>query len=99
MTDDGGASDGDTQSVGVGVGGGITLSASGYKVTGVHYADLSWNGATGADLDVYRDGAAVATPANDGDHTDSSGQKGHASYVYQVCDGTPTCSNTATVNF
>lgn len=81
-------------------GGGITLSASGYKVKGTQHADLSWSGATSTNVDVYRDGAVITTTANDGFHTDNIGQKGGGSYVYQVCEaGTATCSNEATVNF
>ena len=81
--------------------GGITLSASGYKVKGVHHADLTWSGATSANVDVFRNGAVVATTPNDGAYTDNTGQKGSgSSYTYQVCEaGTSTCSNVDTVNF
>ncbi len=87
---------------GGGGGGGesISLSASGYKVKGVQHADLSWSGATGTDIDVYRDGALVVTTANDGAHTDNIGSKGGGSYDYQVCEaGTTTCSAVVTVVF
>jgi hypothetical protein len=48
----------------------------------------------------YRNGALVATTPNDGFHTDSTRNKGRATYIYQVCEpGTATCSNTATVSF
>ena len=80
--------------------GGITLSAVGYKVQGRHRADLSWSGATSANVDVYRNGAVVATTANDGSYTDVTNNRGSATYVYQVCEaGTSTCSNEATVIF
>ena len=78
----------------------ITLSASGRKVRGFHTVDLSWSGATSTNVDVYRNGALIATTANDGSHTDSTGRKGRATYTYQVCEaGTATCSNVATVIF
>lgn len=78
----------------------ITLSANGYKVQGVQHADLSWDGATSTDVDVYRDGSLITTTANDGFHTDNIGNRGGGSYVYQICEaGTATCSNEATVNF
>lgn len=105
VTDDDGATGSQTQSVTVSTPppppAGITLSATGYKVKGVHHADLSWSGAASGSVDVYRDGSIVATTANDGAHTDNSGQKGgNVSYTYQVCEaGTTTCSNTATVTF
>jgi PKD repeat protein len=81
--------------------GGITLSTSGYKVKGAHTVDLSWNGASSTNVDVYRNGAVVATTANDGAYTDSTGNKGgNVSYTYQVCEaGTSTCSNQTTVSF
>ena len=78
----------------------ITLSAVGYKVRGFHTVDLSWSGATSTNVDVYRNGAPIATTSNDGFHTDSTGRKGRATYTYQVCEaGTATCSNIVTVSF
>lgn len=83
-----------------GGGSGFTLSAEGYKVRGVQHADLTWSGATGTDVDVYRDGALIVTTPNDGEHTDNIGQRGSGSYTYQVCEaGTDLCSNEATVTF
>jgi len=80
--------------------GGITLSANGYKVKGVHTIDLTWSGATSTNVDVYRDGGLIVTTANDGAYTDSTGNKGGGSYVYEVCEeGTTTCSNPVTVVF
>lgn len=80
--------------------GGIVLAAVGFKVKGIKTADLTWTGATSVNVDVYRDGAVVATTLNDGAHTDSTGQKGGGSHAYKVCEaGTSTCSNTVTVSF
>lgn len=78
----------------------FTLSATGYRFRGVHTVDLTWNGATSTNVDVYRNGALITTTANDGFHTDSTGGRGKDSYEYQVCEqGTLICSNTATVTF
>ncbi len=78
----------------------ITLNAVGHKVHGVQTVDLSWSGATSAMVDVYRNGAVIATTANDGSYTDNTGNKGRATYIYKVCEaGTQTCSNEATVRF
>lgn len=78
-------------------GGDFTLSVNAYKVRGTQTADLTWNGATSTDVDVYRDGALVTTTANDGSHTDSTGQKGGGSAVYKICEaGTTTCSGEVT---
>ena len=87
-------------------GGGITLTASGYKVKGVHTVDLEWSGAAGGDVNLTRDGDPITDldgvdyTENDGVYTDSTGFKGPGSYLYQVCEiGTPICSNTAMVDY
>jgi photosystem II stability/assembly factor-like uncharacterized protein len=79
----------------------ITLSASGYRVRGVHTVDLSWTGATSSDVDIYRDGVLRATVPNTGSYTDNTGNRGgNAHYIYKVCEaGTQTCSNEVTVRF
>ena len=78
----------------------ISLSARGYKVQGRQRADLSWSGATGTNVDVYRNNALITTTANDGFYTDIIGGHGHGSFTYQVCNvGSQTCSNEATVTF
>jgi hypothetical protein len=83
-----------------GGGGQFTLTADGYKVKGVKHTDLEWSGATGTSVDVVRDGSVVATTANDGAHTDNTGQKGGGSHTYRVCEaGTSVCSNTVTVSY
>jgi serine protease len=62
--------------------------------------DLSWSGATGSNVDLYRNGMVVATTGNDGFYTDSPGGRGHATYTYEVCQaGTQTCSNQVIVTF
>src|SRR5437870_2152172 len=44
----------------------ITLSASGRKVGRVNTVDLTWTGATSTNIDVYRNGAVIATVPNTG---------------------------------
>lgn len=102
VTDNDGATDSASQSVTVSdpVGGNITLSATGYKVKGLQKADLTWSGATGTNVDIYRDGVLIATTANDGAFTDNIDLKGPGAYTYEVCDaGTSTCSNSVNVTF
>ena len=78
----------------------IMLSARGYKVQGRHAVDLSWSGAAGSNVDIYRNGVVVGTTGNDGFYTDSPGGRGHATYTYKVCQaGSQTCSNQVTVTF
>lgn len=78
--------------------GGISLSATGYKVKGRHMVDLAWSGATSANVDVVRDGATIATTPNTGAYTDNIGNVGSGSYTYRVCEAvTSTCSTDAFV--
>ncbi len=78
----------------------LLLSASGRKVKGFNVVDLTWIGADSTSVDVYRNAALVATTANDGAYTDSTGAKGKAKITYQICEaGTSFCSNIVTVSF
>jgi hypothetical protein len=77
------------------------LSAVGFKVHGVHTVDLTWHGATSANIDIYRDGNVIVTVPNTDAYTDSIGVKGgNTRYRYQVCESlTRNCSNEVTVRF
>ncbi len=102
VTDDDGATDSASETISVSdsTSDGITLSADGYKVGGRHHADLTWDGASSTNVDVYVDGALHTTTENDGFYTWSSNNRGGGSYTFQVCEeGTSTCSNEATVTF
>ena len=81
-------------------GGDITLSASGYKVKGKQYVDLSWTGATSTNVDVLVNGSLGLTTVNDGDVTINMNAKGGATYNFEVCnEGTTDCSTSVTVVF
>jgi len=79
----------------------ITLTANGHKVKGQEIVNLTWNGATSSNVDIYRDGMVIDTvPNNPSSYTDSTGARGHGSFIYKVCNaGTQTCSNQVTVSF
>jgi len=79
----------------------ITLTATGYKVKGLQKADLTWSGAAGATVDVYRNNALIVNTQNDGAYTDPINNKGAGTYTYKVCQtgSTTTCSNQVTVTF
>jgi len=99
VTDDGGATGTTSQSVTVTEppAGDITLTASGYKSRGALYVDLAWSGATGTNVDIYRDGALITTTANDGAYTDNPG-RGSGTFTYKVCEeGSSSCSNEVTI--
>jgi len=81
-------------------GGGVTLSANGYKVQGRQRVDLTWGGASGANVEVYFNGNLLTTTANDGAYTHNIGNRGGGSYTYQVREtGGGASSNIVTVTF
>ncbi|MEN8210182.1 MAG: PKD domain-containing protein [Thermodesulfobacteriota bacterium] len=78
----------------------IELTTSVYKVKGVRTVDLTWSGAAGANVKIYRNGLLLTTTDNDGLYTDIVGKQPEPIYLYQVCEeGTEHCSNEVTVNF
>ena len=99
VTDNDGATGSTSQEVTVSDGGsGIILTVTGYKYRGLQKADLSWSGATGEQVDIYRDGVSLTTTNNDGFYTDNIDNRGGGSYTYQITDGS-NWSNEATVTF
>jgi PKD repeat protein len=101
VTDNEDATDSAIQDITVTTGGttSITLSETHHKSRGTMYVDLAWEGATGSQVNIYRDGQLIATVDNTGSYQDSPG-KGGGTFVYQVCetDGS-ACSNEVTVIF
>jgi Beta-propeller repeat len=79
----------------------ITLHARGYKVHGLQTVDLFWSGPTSGYIDIYRNGALIATVPNQGGfYTDHINRNGRGTYTYRVCQaGTGNCSNQVTVRF
>jgi PKD repeat protein len=101
-TDNGGSAVQKTGSVTVSTtqGSSIVLSVSGRTDATTQYMTLTWTGATGATVDVYRNGTFLKNVTNNGKYTNSRPLPGSPSYTYKVClVGTSTCSNNATVNF
>jgi len=100
VTDDDGASHTVTKSVNAGNVAVIELEAEGYAMgTFLHGVDLYWSGATGASVDLYRNGRRVTTTANDGYHGDWIWFPTGSTYTYKVCQAgsTTVCSATITV--
>ena len=78
----------------------ISLRASGRSDATKQYMTLDWTGATGTNVDIYRNGPLLTATLNDGHYTNSRTFTGPATYGYKVCNaGTTTCSNEATVVF
>jgi PKD repeat protein len=80
----------------------ITLNASGYKVKGKKKVDLTWDGSSATNMDIYRNdmGSVHLTTANDGAVTDAIDGKGGGTWNYMICAaGTDNCSATVMVVF
>ena len=80
----------------------LTVTTGTYDDGTKSKAVLKWSGATGSNVDVYRNGALADTTGNDGSWTDKAGVKLPAGTVrsYKVCrTGTTTCSPTRSVTF
>ena len=103
VTDDDGATGTASKTVTVNdeVSTGIQLTATGYKVKGRQHVDLTWLGASGTNVNVFRNDSLVSTTANDGAHTDVTGAVGGGSYRYRVCETVVggACSPEVTVTF
>lgn len=98
--DDGGDNGGDDGDGGDDPGA-FDLTGSGTKVQGRWVASLSWTGASGAQVDIYRDGTKIATVSNSGSYTDQTNFRGSGTLTYTVCEAgsTNTCSNAVTITF
>ncbi len=102
VTDDDGETDTISQTITVSSSSsGITLTASGYKVKGRHHIDLTWDGATTDQVEIWRNGILIMTTQNDGAYTDATDNVGNGVYTYQIheIDGSDNWSNEAIVNF
>jgi hypothetical protein len=79
----------------------ISLAVNGYKVKGVKTVDLSWSGAVGGTVDIFREGAFLLNTTNDGSFTDNTGMKGGGALTYEVCEqgSTTSCSDPQTAIF
>lgn len=64
----------------------ITLHVVSQKVKGQHHPVLTWSGTDARFIEVWRDGALVATVVNDGHHADTMKNRGKGTYTYQVCE-------------
>jgi PKD repeat protein len=78
----------------------INLSLNGYKARGRHVVDLTWTGTTTGSVDIYRGDELYQTVSDSGAFTDATGNKGAATYEYQVCEaGLSICSAVESASF
>lgn len=76
---------------------GIVLAAQGSKVQGRVVVDLTWTGATSAQVDVYYNGSRIGTVNNTGAARHNTGLRS-GTFRHRVCEaGTQTCSNETSV--
>jgi len=73
-----------------------TVTATPVKVKGIQHVLLSWENFTSGQVDIRRDGVALAgsPTANDGEYDDNIGVKGGGQiYVYEICEaGSAVCA-------
>ena len=79
----------------------IDLNVSTKKIKGRKSATLTWSGAGGSQVNVFRNGTQLTTTANDGEYLDSSLPKNTRSIAYQICETGPgaACSAEITGTF
>jgi hypothetical protein len=65
---------------------GISLTAEGFLKKGLQRANLTWKGADGAKVEIFRNGTLIAKTGNDGSKVDAINATGSGTYYYQVCE-------------
>lgn len=79
---------------------GISLSGNGSKVSGRWKADLTWSGASGTQVDIFRNGTKIATVANNGSYSDQTNERGSGTLTYKVCEaGSSSACASVTIEF
>jgi hypothetical protein len=78
----------------------ITLTVSTRTTKKARFVDLRWSGATSSSMDIYRNGARIATASNTGGYTEQFNLRASGTFTYRVCvAGGQVCSNEATISF
>lgn len=79
----------------------ITIALSSSRSSKNLTTDIRWSGASGASVDLYRNGAKLSTTPNDGHFRDVVRVKGSGTITYRVCQAgsTTICSATASAAY
>jgi hypothetical protein len=79
----------------------ILLSVTAWmKEVDIQAMTLLWSGASGATVNVYRNGVLIKNTSNTGRYTTTRRFSGPATYLLKVCEtATSKCSNTVTATF
>lgn len=72
----------------------ITLTATGWTDVTKHYIKHIWSGASGSNVDFYRNGTRINSTPNDGQHTTAHSFDGTATWRVKICQvgSTTACS-------
>jgi PKD repeat protein len=80
--------------------GSITLNVTGRSDATKQYMTLTWSGARGTRVDMYRNGVFRTNTPNDGRQNSNRLWTKPATYIYKICEaGTYRCSNPASIQF
>ena len=78
----------------------ITLTLSTRVTNKARLVDLSWSGATGSRVDIYRNDLRITTESNTGRYTDLLNRRATGTFRYKVCiSGGQGCSGEAVISF
>jgi hypothetical protein len=78
----------------------ITLTVSTRVTKTARLVDLRWGQAPSSSVDIYRNGARIATVSNTGSYTDQLDKRARGTFIYKVCvAGGQQCSNEAAISF
>ncbi|MGH7508210.1 MAG: hypothetical protein ACREMZ_01915 [Gemmatimonadales bacterium] len=78
----------------------ISLKAIGWSSARRQHMRVTWSGASGSSVDLYRNGVRIMRTPNDGHNINGRAFRGKATYVFKVCEkGSSNCSNSVRVVF
>jgi Matrixin len=78
----------------------VTLAVTGYLQRGLQKAKLTWSGAGGSKVEIFRNGTLVVRTSNDGIQIDKINATGSASYDYKLCEQrSKVCSPVVRITF
>ena len=77
----------------------IVVNVTGWSQNGRHYMKLTWSGATGSSVDVFRNGTQKKNTENDKKYVNVLPTTRAATYVYKVCEkNSSNCSKSVSVS-
>jgi serine protease len=78
----------------------ISLRATGSSKGNRRWVNLTWSGAQGRRVDVFRNGSKLTSTSNTGAYTDDLPRGATGTFTHKVCEtGSSNCSNETSVSF